>query len=163
MMRSDLQFHPDELMSIQSGIKEFETDQIEFEHPAIAAGRLKKLWWFDQHGCPTIREATQGKVSYLRVPRDLPGEPDWFIGMSHEFTKAIQSIDRKLQGRILEAMSYISSKPTVSRGDTVKPLTGDLKGLWRYRIGDYRLVYYPDTQNKRIVLVTFTSRGSAYA
>ena len=82
--------------------------------------------------------------------------------MSDEFLNAVQGIDRKLQGRVLEAMGYISTKPTEPKGDTVKPLTGEMKGLWRYRIGDYRLVYWPDTQNRRVVLVDFTSRASAY-
>jgi hypothetical protein len=48
-------------------------------------------------------------------------------------------IDRKLQGRILEALVEITKNPTEVRGDTVKPLTGDLKGFWRYRVGDYRI------------------------
>ncbi len=81
--------------------------------------------------------------------------------MTDEFIKAVQAIDRKLQGRILEAISYLSRKPTEPKGDTVKPLTGDLKGLWRYRLGDYRLVYRPEEEDRQVVLVTFTSRGAA--
>ena len=152
-MRDSEQFHPDELASIRTGIKEFETGQIEFGHPAMAADKLKELWQFDISGLPTVRE---------KAVRYLPSEPDWYLGMSNEFTKAIRGIDRKLQGRILEAISYISRRPTSSKGDTVKPLSGDSKGLWRYRIGDYRLVYYPDNVGKRVVLVTFASRGSVY-
>jgi len=88
--------------------------------------------------------------------------PNWYIGMSNEFIRAIQGIDRKLQGRILEAISHISSEPTTPKGDTVKPLTSDLKGLWRYRIGDFRLVYYPDSDGRRVVLVRFSSRSGVY-
>ena len=153
-MRGSEQFRPDELASIQAGLKEFETGQIEFGHPATATDKLKELWHFDSSDLLTIRE---------KAARYLPSEPDWYLGISDEFTKAIQGIDRKLQGRILEAINYISRNPTSPKGDTVKPLTADLKGLWRYRIGDYRLLYFPDNRSKRIVLVTFTSRGSAYA
>ena len=32
-----------------------------------------------------------------------------------------------------------------------KALTGDLKGLWRYRIGDYRLIV--DIRDKELVIV----------
>ena len=32
-----------------------------------------------------------------------------------------------------------------------KPLTGDFKGLWRYRIGDYRLIV--DIQDEELVIV----------
>ena len=154
-MSDSEQFHPDELASIQAGLKEFEVGQIEFGHLAMASGKLKELWQFDVSSGPlTIRE---------KAARYLPSELDWYLGMSDEFTKAIRGIDRKLQGRILEAISYISRSPTSPKGNTVKPLTADLKGLWRYRIGDYRLVYYPDNEGKRVVLVAFASRSGVYA
>ena len=47
-------------------------------------------------------------------------------------------------------------------GDTVKPLTGDLAGLWRIRVGDSRLVYFPHAESRRITLVSFGPRGSVY-
>lgn len=86
----------------------------------------------------------------------------WTIGMSDDFLKSIGSIDKKTQGRVLEAISKLSRAPTKAVGDTVKPLTGNLAGLWRYRIGDYRLVYQPDTGRNCVVLIRFTPRGGAY-
>ena len=74
----------------------------------------------------------------------------------------MESIDRKLQGRILEAVTDIASAPVTNRGDTVKRLSGDMDGFWRYRIGDFRLVYYPDEATRTITLCDFASRGSAY-
>jgi mRNA-degrading endonuclease RelE of RelBE toxin-antitoxin system len=88
--------------------------------------------------------------------------PDWLLGMTDEFRKGIAVVDRKLQGRILEAMSYIARTPLSPKGDTVKALSGELKELWRYRIGDYRLVYRPDESRKQVMLVAFTSRGDSY-
>jgi len=82
--------------------------------------------------------------------------------MADSFKKAIRSIDRKIQGRILEALSYIADSPITTIGDTIKPLTGDLKGCWRYRIGDFRLVYRPDPSTGDITLLSFDSRGSSY-
>ena len=61
--------------------------------------------------------------------------------MSPAFRKQIEPVDKKLQGRILLAITELTAQPNVLRGDTVKPLQGDLNGYWRYRIGDYRLVY----------------------
>jgi mRNA-degrading endonuclease RelE of RelBE toxin-antitoxin system len=87
----------------------------------------------------------------------------WLIAMSHEFIKAIDSIDRKLQGRILEALADISRDPLTVKGDTVKPLTHEMRGLWRYRLGDYRLVYQPLPEKNEILLVDFDSRGAVYA
>ena len=82
--------------------------------------------------------------------------------MSPEFLKATQNIDRKLQGRIFEAIAYISKEPTTPQGNTVKPLTLGLKGLWRYRIGDFRLVYHPNRENGHITLIAFAARGRVY-
>jgi mRNA-degrading endonuclease RelE of RelBE toxin-antitoxin system len=83
--------------------------------------------------------------------------------MSSAFSKDIVHIDRKLQGRILEALVEITENPTEVRGDTVKPLTADLKGCWRYRVGDYRIIYSPNKSTGDITLLAFDARGSAYA
>lgn len=110
------------------------------------ASKLDKLE--DQsYGCPAMFET-------IRV--------GWFFAMTNEFMKTVHNIDRKLQGRILEALEDLSKDPILLRGDTIKPLKGNLDGLWRYRIGDYRLVYQPDQKNKQIILHTFSSRGGVY-
>jgi mRNA-degrading endonuclease RelE of RelBE toxin-antitoxin system len=86
----------------------------------------------------------------------------WFVGMSDPFIKGMMDMDKKLQGRVLEAITHIITDPVTPKGDTVKPLVAELKGLWRYRIGDFRIVYEPDAENKRIVLMAFAGRGSVY-
>jgi addiction module RelE/StbE family toxin len=86
----------------------------------------------------------------------------WMLGMTKDFRKSIREIDRKLQGRILDAINNISEAPVTPNGDTVKPLTGDMKDFWRYRIGDYRLVYKPNREKHQITLWTFAARGGVY-
>ena len=71
-------------------------------------------------------------------------------------------LDKKLQGRILEAITKITLSPKTVMGDTIKPLTSDLEGYWRYRIGDYRLIYKPIEKWNEILLISFKARGSAY-
>jgi addiction module RelE/StbE family toxin len=95
--------------------------------------------------------------------REVPPEPEWLIGMTPEFKRSIKGVDKTLQGRLLEAIAKLSEEPLRVVGDTIKPLDGDLRGLWRYRIGDYRLVYRPDSRTYRIVLLCFSARGGAYA
>lgn len=89
-------------------------------------------------------------------------EPDWFIGFSDEFLKCIARVDKNKRARVLDAIGRISEAPTTPYGDTIKPLAGDLNGLWRYRIGDDRLVYKPDAASKRVVLLAFSARGGVY-
>jgi mRNA-degrading endonuclease RelE of RelBE toxin-antitoxin system len=89
-------------------------------------------------------------------------EPDWYIGFSAEFVKSIAKIDKNKRARVLEAISKLAEAPITPHGDTIKPLTGDLAGLWRYRIGDDRLVYKANSQSQKIVLVSFGARGGVY-
>ena len=169
-MAGDDQFQEHELESIGAGLTELASGEVVFHHPSVAAAALLDLW---QLGEPVIEDrperilreapdAPEKGVLYRRY-RAVPLRPTWDLGFSGEFSKAIASIDRKLQGRVLQALDYLSTKPTVPKGNTVKPLSGEHKGLWRYRIGDYRLIYRPDTDNTRVELITVVSRGSAYA
>ena len=152
-MTSDKQLSPEEMASIRASLEAIEEGHIEFAHPEVAIDTLKQLWRSDEPRSLSLREAPA---------RYLSTTSDWLIGISPEFHKVTQHIDRKLQGRIFEAIGHISREPTTPKGDTVKPLTSDLKGLWRYRIGKSRLVYYPDSENRHITLVTFAGRGGVY-
>lgn len=91
-----------------------------------------------------------------------PEPSEWSLAFTPTFKKAIAFADRKLQGRILNAVSELSSEPSVPRGDTIKPLSGKFKGLWRYRVGDYRVIYRPTADSKCVVLLDFAPRGVAY-
>lgn len=87
----------------------------------------------------------------------------WLVAFTSEFRKNLdQYNDKKLQGRVLEALADIVKAPVTKRGDTVKDLKGPLEGKWRYRIGDYRLIYYPDEQTRKVSLIAFQPRGNAY-
>ena len=94
--------------------------------------------------------------------RKAPDPTPWAIAFTPTFQKSIADIDKKLQGRILMAISELSEKPITLMGDTKKPLIGELKGLWRYRLGDYRLIYEPNEKTLKVVLLEFAPRGSSY-
>ena len=67
----------------------------------------------------------------------------WGFKITKDFMNSVKKIDKNLQGRILQAITTITLSPNTIMGDTIKPLTGDLNGYWRYRIGNYRLIYKP--------------------
>lgn len=102
-------------------------------------------------------------LQYLDVPlRSEP--PPWGVRFTATFRHDLKQLDRKLQGRLLETILEITklTLPFAILGDTFKPLQGELKGLWRYRIGDHRLVIKPIEVLGEIELVTFAARGSVY-
>lgn len=111
----------------------------------------------EQGVCYDIVRGSDHSASYL-------APPPWRLAFTNQFCKDVTQLDRKLQGHILEALRKLSELawPFKPQGDTFKPLSGGLKGQWRYRIGDYRLVVKPIVEESELDLVTFAARGSVY-
>jgi mRNA-degrading endonuclease RelE of RelBE toxin-antitoxin system len=165
------------LTLISDGLAEVRSNAVYHQELERAVARIDDIW----HPKPKAEESRRAEIGLRSIhdeeDRGLDSRtgraraeaaappkrpPPWYIGMSSNFSKAISKIDRKLQGRILEALAHITESPTTIRGDTVKPLTGELKGCWRYRLGDYRLIYSPDQSSGDITLLAFASRGSIF-
>lgn len=98
------------------------------------------------------------------APADDPTTAtQWLTGWSKKFIDSVCQTDRKRQGRIFEAIMQVANNPVTPQGDTVKPLAESKKGYWRLRVGDFRLIYFPDVAARRITFVACEPRGSAYA
>ena len=68
----------------------------------------------------------------------------------------LRRIDRKHRNRILEKLEDVLGEDP-GAGEALK---GEYKGLFKFRVGDYRIIY---TKTKRGVLVLRIShRGDAY-
>jgi mRNA-degrading endonuclease RelE of RelBE toxin-antitoxin system len=94
---------------------------------------------------------------YMRIGQEL------MVGFSDEFLKAIKMIsDKKIQGKILDAITKIATNPNTIIGNMMKPLSNDLIGFWRYRIGNFRIIYRYDKEKNTIYLLTFVSRSVAH-
>jgi len=89
-------------------------------------------------------------------------EGPWLVALSDGFMKAVDRLDRKLAGRVLEAIMKIAKSPVTPRGSTVKRLSGPHKALWRYRLGNYRLIYEPKTDARHIIMLDVAARGGVY-
>lgn len=82
---------------------------------------------------------------------------DWLVYFAHKFIKNLSQIgDKRKEGRILGAITEISKNPIEPRGKTVIPIG---EGKWRYRIGNYRLIYRPDIENHIVFLLLIRTRG----
>jgi len=114
-----------------------------------------------------LLEGRYAPLSDILLPREEeePARPPpWAVGLSKQFKKDIDGLDRKLQGRILEILAKLSgySFPFHPEGDTFRPLLGELAGCWRYRIGDNRLILQPRFEYGQLNALTFGARGSVY-
>jgi len=146
MEKNHKEFRTQFLEAINNAHSEILSDSINWTYPSSIADNLEKIWDPD----------------YSPPCYSMAGPPEVYLGMSSQFKKDIQAVDRKLQGRILQAISKILTKPTTTQGNTVKPLGSSMKGFWRFRLGDYRLIYFPELEKSRVTLVSFASRGEAY-
>ena len=73
----------------------------------------------------------------------------WILDTSPNFDKAFDKLDNSVRRTIVRTMQAIAdSGLPYSRG---KILTGNLKGLWRYRIGDYRVI--ADIQDSKMIIM----------
>ena len=83
------------------------------------------------------------------------------VSFSLSAEKEIKKMEREVQ-RLL--FSYIRRNLANSEDPRIygKALTGRLKGLWRYRIGDYRLLVEIQDKNLLIIALDFDHRSRIY-
>jgi mRNA interferase RelE/StbE len=127
---------------------------------------LKGLWEQAKEvsAVPEVSEGNerQSLDTGVRLSHKRPSPLAWKIAFTAAFSKAIVAADRSMQGRVLLALAELACDPATPRGDTVKPLAGAKQGLWRYRLGDFRLVYEPQSADQMVVLLDFAARGGVY-
>ena len=74
----------------------------------------------------------------------------WSVEIDAGTAKKIQKLDRETQRLILSYINrHLRNSPDPRASG--KALTGSLRGLWRYRIGDYHLL--TEIQNNKLIIV----------
>lgn len=84
------------------------------------------------------------------------------VELSKEAANYYRKMDKPTRDRMDEALDILSHSPFNVEGHDIKPLHGPLKGLWRYRVGRFRIVYRADRRAKEVQVVTIRSRGEVY-
>ena len=85
----------------------------------------------------------------------------WQFAALSKFRKDVWREPRLFE-RVANAIVEICKDPMTPRGNTIKRLTGDLRGYWRYRLGDFRLFYRPDEDCLTVYCYRLVPRGCAY-
>lgn len=78
---------------------------------------------------------------------------EWHPGALSEFAK----LDKTIQKRIKAVLENAESLPT-----RLKPYRSDLAGLYKLRVGDFRLVTYVALEPQRLVVLLVAHRSTAY-
>ena len=83
----------------------------------------------------------------------------WKIEMTGEAEKELARIDKPAAKRIVR---YLRERVSVDPRSLGKSLRGDLSGLWRYRIGDYRVICELYDEKVSVLVVRIGHRKDVY-
>lgn len=83
------------------------------------------------------------------------------IKFTPTFEEDLKKLDRHIAKRIIEKIDWLAKNPK-ALGAPVKYLPKTLKGLRKYRVGDWRILFWLDQRNKMIILYGAEHRGSIY-
>lgn len=87
---------------------------------------------------------------------------DWLVEFSHSSLRSLERLDNNLSDMILRRIDVLGAQENPLRHKDVRPLEGKLKGFYRYRIGEYRVIFELDTLNRRIGILSIVSRQKGY-
>lgn len=84
----------------------------------------------------------------------------WRIEYAPRAAKALRKLDKPVAGRVFNAVGRLASleDPTAP----CKALSGPLLGLWRLRVGDYRVILDIRRDEVLIVALEVGHRSSVY-
>ena len=85
----------------------------------------------------------------------------WLIKFDPKAVKELKKLDKVTQKRII---NYLKQKVAVQDNPRLfgKVLTGNKQGLWRYRMGNYRIICQLINQDLIILVIKVGHRSSVY-
>ncbi|MCE0484022.1 MAG: type II toxin-antitoxin system RelE/ParE family toxin [Methylacidiphilales bacterium] len=86
---------------------------------------------------------------------------NWIYRFDDRALKDFKKLDRQAQKNILAYFDKRIAGPHDPRRFG-KALTGDLSGLWRYRVGDYRILCSIRNHELVVLIVTVSHRRNVY-
>jgi mRNA interferase RelE/StbE len=86
----------------------------------------------------------------------------WRIEVKPSAEKQYLKLDRITRQRVKEALHELETTERPLFHPRVRPLTGKLKGDYRVRIGDWRVLLTPDRKFSVLQVYAILPRGAAY-
>lgn len=76
--------------------------------------------------------------------------------------KQYRKLNRKTRNKIIAALKDLERAENPLLGRNVRPLTGRLKGDYRIRTGEWRILFTPEREGRIIRVFAILPRGGAY-
>lgn len=85
---------------------------------------------------------------------------NWEIVLTRTAEKVYDKADKDMKVRFEACFEDIEKNPF--NGSNIKHLTGQLKGLSRYRTGEWRVIYRIAREKSKVEIIAILPRGDAY-
>ena len=86
----------------------------------------------------------------------------WSLSIADTFFSDLGRVNKKAKNKWADVQNRLKDSPTDPSGSAIKKLT-HWKNLWRYRIGDYRLIYRADNKTSTVTCLILDKRDDAYS
>ena len=73
--------------------------------------------------------------------------------------RRIAALPTPVRRRVFEAIERLAREP---RPAGVRKLSGEMRGFWRVRVGDYRIVYDIDAEQRLVSIAAVHHRRESY-
>jgi len=87
---------------------------------------------------------------------------NWKIEVKPNALKQYAKLDTSTKKRIKNALIELENSDNPFTYTNVKNLSGELKGDYRLRVGDWRLLFTPDKLSQMLYIYAILPRGDAY-
>ncbi len=82
------------------------------------------------------------------------------VQLTRDAHKFYQAADAPLVSKLNRSFDQLRRNPY--KHPNIKRLKGPLAGYWRYRVGDWRVVYRVEKDNRIVVVILVAHRREAY-
>lgn len=86
----------------------------------------------------------------------------WTIEIKPTAVKSYKKLDKESKKRIKKALTELKDSENPLKNNNTKMLSGKLKGDYRTKIGDYRILFTPDVKKQILYVYAILSREGAY-
>jgi mRNA interferase RelE/StbE len=84
----------------------------------------------------------------------------WEIVLTKPAKRVYDKATEDMKQRLDNSFEDLEQNPLY--GNNIRPLTGQLKGLLRYRVGDWRVIYRLLKGTMKVEIIAILPRGDAY-
>jgi mRNA interferase RelE/StbE len=84
---------------------------------------------------------------------------DYEIKLAKQAEKSLEKLDKAIRERVIDFLyTKVRVNPTLHR----EPLHGTKKGLWKYRVGDYRIICEIKNSELTVLVIDIGHRREVY-